>query len=446
MNKYISEFLETVCHQVKYKRIHSDISRELRDHIDEITNEYIDIGMTEDDAVKKAVQRMGNPTEIGRELHKTHKPKPEWSIIMLISMMVLVGAGVLFSIASDSASPISIEQFFRSYSIYTLIGISVCMVCYFFDYTKIEKYSLHIFLITLIFLFVSQWAPNTVNGVPVIEISSLTFTPVSIVLPFFVISFSGLLNKWATDDVKGMLKLLILASSAVLMCLIQPSFANAMLLGCEFLVMITIAIMNENFKGKRRNFLFSIYGGLTIAFISLLTNMMGNDYRVSRIRAFFNPKGDPMGSGYLYVTVQKILSGAKLFGRGNGLYINLHSIDDAFALPMIRSEFVFTYIVSAFGWIAGIIVVFIATLTIIRMFLATEKIHSAYGKYVASSIVTVFFLQIVANILMNLGLFPIVGISLPLISYGGTTFVTNMGLIGLLLGIYRRKDLVLIKY
>ncbi|MGF7059517.1 FtsW/RodA/SpoVE family cell cycle protein [Brassicibacter mesophilus] len=446
MNKYTSEFLETVCSQIKYKKIHQDISRELREHIDEITGEYIDSGMTEDDAIKKAVQRMGNPIEIGREFHKTHRPKPEWSIIMLIGMMVLVGAGVLFSIASDSAFSTPIEQFFKSYLIYTLIGIGVCIMCYFFDYTKIEKYSLHIFVITLAFLFVSrQWSPSYVNGLPQFVIGPFRFTSISIVLPFFLISFSGLLNKWVTGDIKDMLKLLALAAAAVFMCLTRPSFANAMLLGCGFLVMLTISIMSKDFKGKRNNFLLWIYGGVIGGiFLNLFLMIMTGGYHLCRIKAFFNPESDPTSSGYVYITVQKILSGAKLFGRGDGLYFNYKGIDDAFVLPMANSEFIFTYIVSVFGWIAGIIVVFIATLTIIRMFLATGRIHSSYGKYAASSIVTVFALQIIANILMNIGLFPILGITLPLISYGGTNFVTNMALIGLLLGIYRRKDLVLI--
>ncbi|WZL71704.1 FtsW/RodA/SpoVE family cell cycle protein [Clostridiaceae bacterium 35-E11] len=444
MNKYVSEFLKEVCHQIKYKKIHSDISKELLVHIDEIKDEYITKGMTEDEATRKAVEQMGNPTEIGKNLNKTHKPKTEWSIVMLISIMVLAGGGVLFSIASDTASSISMGQFIKAYLVYTLLGISICVACYFFDYTKLEKYSLHIFGVTIAFLFVSQWSPNTVNGSHQIIIGAISFNPVSTVIPFLLISFSGLLTKWGTGNVKDMLKLLSLAVLAIAMCLTQPSIASAITLGCGFSVILTIAIMNKNFKGNRKRFLSFIYGsGISGAAGFLLFSMLRNPYRFYRLRAFLNPKQDPTGAGYLYVVSQKILSGARLFGKGDGLYINNQNAGDGFILPMINSEFIFTYIVSAFGWIAGIAVMLIITLTMIRMFLAIRRIRSTYGKYIACSIATVFSLQMVENILMNLGLFPIIGVSLPLISYGGTNFVTNMSLIGLILGVYRRKDLIL---
>ena len=88
-------------------------------------------------------------------------------------------------------------------------------------------------------------------------------------------------------------------------------------------------------------------------------------------------------------------------------------------------------------------VITIALLAIFRMFLASQRIKDGYGKYLVSSIVTVFALQIISNVLMNLGLFPILGISLPFISYGGSNFVANMALVGLMLGVYRRKDLII---
>ncbi len=444
MNKYISEFLRQVCHQIKYKKIHRDISKELLGHIDEIKDEYIENGMTEEEAIKRAVKQMGNPIDIGKDLNKTHKPKTEWSIVLLITMMILVGGGVLISIARDTASSISMSQFLKSYLVYTFLGIMICLACYFSDYTKLEKYSLHIFVATIIFLFIGKWFSNTINGIPYIVIGPISFRPVSTAIPLFLISFPGLLTRWKIDNAKDMLKLFVLTVLAIYMCLMQPSLVSAMLLGCGFLSIFTIAMMNKKFKGKRKKLFFLIYGSAIGGLgLILFLRIIHSPYILKRLYSFFNPKQDPLGQGYIYLTMQKILSGARLFGKGDGLYINHQSIGGKFALPMINSEFVFTYIVSAFGWIAGIVVILISLLTILRMFLAIERIYSTYGKYVAASIVTVFSLQIIGNILMNLGIFPLMGISLPLISYGGSDCITNMALIGFMLGIYRRKDLIL---
>ena len=437
MNNHVKDFLEEVCKQIKYKKIHGDISVEMQEHIYGLMEEYIKKGMDRDEAEKKAVEQMGSPIEIGKQLHKAHRPKTEWSIIALIGILVLTGCFVLLSIARENLSIMTIEQFYQSYLVYTLIGIGIGMVCFFFDYTRLEKYSLHIFLATLLFLFVSPWFPNKLNGIPYIVIGPFGFKPVSIVLPFFLISFAGLLNKWVTGDIKGFIKIYGLAGAAVFTCIEQPSLATGMLLGCGFLVMSTTVIIDKSFKGNRKGFLLFVYGSGTAGMLLLFRN----PYRVKRLLAFLNFKSDPTGEGYINTVLEKVLSGAKLWGRGN--YFDLNGKQAGFIdVPMVNSEFIFTYIVSAFGWIAGLALVCIIVLTIVRMFSATRKIHSTYGRYAASSVVTVFVLQAMANILMNVGLFPILGISLPFISYGGANFITNMALLGLLLGIYRRKDLI----
>jgi len=435
LNKYIVEFLEEVCTQIKYKKIHRAISKELQSHMDELMLEYINKGMTEEEAARKTVLQMGDPIEIGQELNKTHKPKTEWSIVVLVSAMILIGGGALFAIASDKASVIGVEQFLISFLVYFILGISIALICYFMDYTKIEKYSLHIFWVVFALLYLAQKSSTKIQGIPYVTFGPFSFSPFFLLLPFFLISFSGLLNKWATGNIKEMLKLLSLAALAVLMYILYSSITGAMLLGGGFLVLITMAILDRNFKGKKIIFLFSIYGAGAVILTYLISSQ---PYRLARLIAFINPNADPMGAGYLSLTVEKILTGAKLWGKGEGLYLNAQNGNEAFALPMVNSEFVLTYIISAFGWFAGIVVIVIITLTIIRMFLAGQKINTSYGRYLASSIITVFALQVVTSTLMNLGLFPILAIS-----SGGTNFITNMALVGLLLGIYRRKDLVL---
>ncbi|KNF07689.1 rod shape-determining protein RodA [Gottschalkia purinilytica] len=444
MNKYISEFLKDVCKQIKYKKIHNDISSELMVHIDEIKDEYMSDGMTEDEAVKKAVKQMGNPIEIGENLNKTHKPKTEWSIIILISMMVIAGGLVLFYLANDIAFLNTENISIKSYLVYIGIGIITLLTLYFFDYTRLEKYSIHIFIATIAFLFLSIHFLDDMHGFPYIIIGPIGFDPMSVSIPFLLVSFSGLLIRWINGNIKDMLKVLGLAALAISINLAYKSLINTMILGLVFLVMITIAIMDKNFKGNKKSFLISIYGSLIGAVLGfLLLYIIPQNYRMEKLSAFLNPRKDPTGNGWIYVSIEKVLSGAKLLGKGDGLYFYDKGFGTRFTIPALESDFVFTYIVSSFGWIVGIAIVFIALLTIIRMFLTTKKIHSIYGKYIITSIIIVFSLQLTANMLMNLGLFPVMNIALPLISYSSTNFIVNMGLIGLLLGVYRRKDLII---
>ncbi|MTI46738.1 MAG: FtsW/RodA/SpoVE family cell cycle protein [Firmicutes bacterium] len=443
MINHTSDFLKKVCNQIKYKKIHNDIKTELLGHIDEIKAEYMNNGMSDSEAEKKAIKQMGNPDDIGKELNKTHKPKIEWSIVLLIGLMSAISGGVLYFLSKDIAYQSSTNISISHYFTYLLIGIIGGAIFYFFDYTKLEKYSLHLFIITNIFLFLSNWFP-TINGNPYITIGSFVINPITISIPILLISFSGLLIKWGNENLKNMLKLIGLSIVSIFMCLTNSSLANPILLGTGFLVMFTVSIMNKNFQGNRVKSLLLIYGiNIGGGLIALVFTFISYSYRYQRILSFFQPSSDPNGSGYLYLTIKKLLSGAKLLGEGAGLHFATENSGFGLTLPLSNSEFIFTYIVSAFGWIAGIGLILIIMLTILRMTLTIGKINTIYGKYISSSIVTLFTLQIISNILMNLGLFPIIGISLPIISYGGTNFIVSMALVGLMLGIYRRKDLVL---
>ncbi|AKL95969.1 cell cycle protein [Clostridium aceticum] len=443
MNKCIIDFLDKVCGQIKYKNVLGNISEELKSHIYELAEGYIERGMSEDEAVQKSVNQMGDPVEIGKKLDKTYRPKTEWSIISLLSLMVLIGGIALFSIASDQASFMHLSHYVRSYLVYTLIGIGICTVCYFFDYTRLEKYSLPIFIGTIVFLFTIQKLGHQVNEVSYARIGGLTFNPVSIALPLWLLSFAGLVSRWATGSIKGMLKILGLASLAVLTLLAQPSFSSAVLLSSGLIIIITIAVMNKEFVGNRKRILISIYGGAALVMFSLLFRILRQgSYIANRLLVFLNPSLDPHGNGYINLLLNEVLSGAKFFGKSDNLYLTIEGIN-RIALPEANTDFIFAYIVGAFGWVVGISTIIVIVLAVIRMFLATRKIRHQYGKYLACSIISVFTLQALGNILMNVGMAPILGFSLPFISYGGTNFVANMALIGVLLGVYRRKDLVM---
>jgi len=444
LSKYVSDFLNKVCGEIKYNGAHKSISEELRGHIYEIMENYIEGGMDEDRAAQKSIEQMGNPMDIGKKLNKAHRPKTEWSIISLITAMILIGGITLFSISSDTASLINFEEFFKSYLVYMLIGIGALIACYFFDYTKLEKYSLFIFISVSIFLFISAILGYKLSWPLFTKIVNVRLSSSTIVLPFFLMSFSGLANKWSTGSIKDMLKLLALATLAVI-CIMYISFANAMLLSAGFLIIIKKSILSKKFNGNRKRFLFLIYGSGITAIVTLLLwikSAVGTSYKANRLFAFLNPQSDPQGAGYINLLLKEMLSSAKLFGRSDNLYFYNQGVN-RIALPEANTDFVFAYIVSAFGWIVGIITIIVIALAVTRMFLATRKINHQYGRYLSSSIV-VFSLQATANVLMNTGIFSISTFSLPFICYGGTNFVINIALIGLLLSVYRRKDLVII--
>lgn len=444
MDRYISSFLKAVCHQVKYKKLHGDISDELATHIDEAKDEYLENGMTENESVIRAVSQMGNPVEIGKRLNATHRPRTEWSIIALIGMMVMIGGISLLSLANDTGFSYIMSDLInlKTYVIYTSLGISVLLVMYFFDYTKLEKYSVHIFLATAVLFLLGRNFLSYTRYYPYVVIGPIGFEPIMLAMPILVISFSGILLNSINGSKKDHIKTVGLASIAVLISLAYRSLMSTMILGLAFLIMITVGILDRNFKGNRKKSLYCIYGcvvGSMLGFWFLY--IAPRDYIRERIFAMLSPGG--RDAGWQLLALKKALSGAKLLGKGNGLYYSDGGIRESVIVPVLEPDFVLAYIVSSFGWIAGAILILIVSVAIARMLLTVRKVHSSYGRQVIISVITVFSIQAFINMLMNLGLFPLTKLSLPLVSYGGTSFVVNMGMLGLLLSVYRRKDLMI---
>ena len=118
MDKKIDKFLSRVCRYIKNKEVHKEVCEELKSHIYEIVEEYEESGLTEEEAINKAIERMGNPNDIGEKLNKVHKPKIDWINIGLITIMMLIGLSINLSLNSYQLSG---EVFYRKFFLYEKI-------------------------------------------------------------------------------------------------------------------------------------------------------------------------------------------------------------------------------------------------------------------------------------------------------------------------------------
>jgi cell division protein FtsW (lipid II flippase) len=156
-------------------------------------------------------------------------------------------------------------------------------------------------------------------------------------------------------------------------------------------------------------------------------------YLYERLITFLNPYRDPQGSGYQLVQSIASMRQAGLWGQGFGAPNQV--------VPYVYSDFIFTYIVYALGWVVGAALLLVVAFFIIRMIQAARRVKDPYGMLVISGTASIFSVQFVWAILMTMGFVPVAGTSLPFISYGGSQFVLQMAAMGLILSIYRRKDI-----
>ena len=138
----INDFLNDVCRQIKYKPIREEIAQEIKSHVEESKENYMEKGIQEKEAEEKAILQMGNAEEIVKKLNKIHKSKFNLSLFIIVSL--LLGFGIL----------VNSLNYANEYFIILILSVLVFCLIYFFDYRKLMKYSNFIYAIpTIILLF-----------------------------------------------------------------------------------------------------------------------------------------------------------------------------------------------------------------------------------------------------------------------------------------------------
>ena len=150
---------------------------------------------------------------------------------------------------------------------------------------------------------------------------------------------------------------------------------------------------------------------------------------------FLSPENDPLGAGY-HIIQSKMRSSGGVFGNGflQGTQSHLRF------LPEIQTDFIFTMYAEEFGLVGGLFLIALYAAIIVYGFAIAMRSRSHFGRLLAMGVITTFFLYAFVNIAMVIGLVPVVGVPLPLISYGGTAMMTVLIGFGLLMNVYVHRD------
>ena len=405
-NPNVKSYLDEVCSEIKNKRVHNEIKDELLCHIEEITLSYIDSGITEEEALNKAISQMGSSLTIGTELNKVHESKVDWKLLFLTSTLFIIGILNLYFINIQyNNNPITKRTLF-----FTFIGTIILYLSSLLDYRKLKLHCKTIYVISIILL-----SPTLINR-PVNGFKAwlnLGFFTVNIVyiIPFLlVIALSGIIQEL---DFKKKINILI-GSVLFLIPSVFIYFTNALSILFTYLI-CTIVLM----KTSKINVKHIILNGvlqLPLLGFSIL-NYINNTYSISE--------------DFLHSTLNAFLSSSVLFGKSANFNPDL--------IPNFHTDFVFSFIICYFGWIAGIITVALFLMLIVRMLKFISIVKNSYGKLLLSGFVSIFTVQILWTILMNFNLAPLTIAGLPFISYGGTGSVFNLLVIGIITNIYKGK-------
>ena len=432
-------YLSAVLEQIRYKKVHDELSREIEAHILDQKEAYMAQGMDPEEAEKKAVAQMGDPVLVGTELDRIYRPRPEWSIIALTAALLLFGLIIRHfadvQAARDLASSdlkvssLALGQFLGSLAagswrvLFIALGLGLMALIYFIDFTILGRYSRSIFFsLSLLAVLAAGYLPLTFG-----HDQHLLY-----ILMLFPTAFAGVVFRMRGKGYWGVLLcgvcLAIPSTIAFIMSLNSVTFllpfkASFLILWVTGPVLLTVAIW-KNWFGSNR--LFS----MLLIYVLLHLGLAGAMIRVwdgLKIAAADSPMDD------FARIIKQLLSGARFIGQGtfNDIY------PAGMMLPAIESDFLLTYAIHRFGWIIFLVAASLLVAFIAAAFSKCLRLKSVLAQLVSLSVVLNFTMQTILYILFNLGLASASPLPLPLISRGNGFILVNLCLIGVLLSTFR---------
>lgn len=278
-----------------------------------------------------------------------------------------------------------------------------------------------------IFLAASYLGPSIRGATRWIVIAGNQFQPSEMVKPFMLLGFSYAITKYPPKTIKNMVLHGVLFLIPFLLIFKQPDLGSSLVYGAMWVGMLLAGG-------------FSIFGFLSAIFacvvaLPLFWNMLA-DYQKSRILTFLYPTMDPQGAGYNAIQSMITVGSGQWFGKGLGLGTQSHLR----FLPEFHTDFIFATLIEELGFVGGFLLFLfygILLWRIISPFIQKQS-DDAFLFIFTAGLFSMLLSQIVINTGMNMSIIPITGITLPLISYGGSSLLSVMSSFGLLMALRRQ--------
>ncbi|NIQ95785.1 MAG: rod shape-determining protein RodA [Desulfuromonadales bacterium] len=351
----------------------------------------------------------------------------DWVLLLTVCLLTTVGIFNLYSATSslEMANPVYLKQVY-----WFGLGLALALAACVFDYRHLEHlapvlYGLAIFLLAFVLLF----GKTSMGATRWIDLGFFNLQPSEVMKIVMIVILARYFSEHGHFRGHTLTDLLVpfgMLGLPVALVIVQPDLGTSMML-------IFIAGTMILFAGLKRT---------TLAILSIFSVIAAStgwfflhDYQKERIRTFLDPERDPLGSGYHIIQSKIAVGSGGFFGQGfmKGTQSQLSF------LPERHTDFAFSVFAEEWGFAGSFL------LLLLYLFLITWGIYIArrssdrFGTYLAIGVVAMLFWHIIVNLGMVIGLMPVVGVPLPLFSYGGTSMVTTMIGIGLLLNVSMRR-------
>jgi len=355
-----------------------------------------------------------------------------WGLVLLVTATASIGVAMLYSAANGSWNPWATRQVLR-FGIGLVILISVALI----DIRFWWRNAYLIYGVLMMMLVAVEVAGSIGMGAQRwINLGAIKLQPSELMKVGIVLALARYFHGVSADDVKRIpylfVPLLMIGAPSALV-LKQPDLGTAL-----FLIMTGGAIF---FIAGVRLWKFGVVFAAAAAIVPVVWTTL-RSYQQKRILTFLDPESDPLGAGYHILQSKIALGSGGLFGKGfmQGSQSHLNF------LPEKQTDFIFTMLAEEFGMVGGLVLLGLYLWIMIYGFAISLRSRTHFGRLLAMGVTSMLFLYVFINIAMVMGLIPVVGVPLPLISYGGTAMLTLMIGMGFLICTYIHRDVAIFRH
>lgn len=317
-----------------------------------------------------------------------------------------------------------------------ILGIAVVCVMMFLDYEYLARISLYLSggaLLLLVLVLIPGIGKVQGGARSWFMFGSIGFQPAEVAKIVFIILYSKLLadyNETTLNKPLNMAKLCLCAAFPAALILMQPDFGTGAVFVFTAVVMLFVAGIGIRY----------IIGGIAglAALMPVMWFFILHDYQKTRIISVFNPENDPAGAGYQVIQSKLTIGSGRIFGAG--LYHGASQVNNS--LPERHTDFIFSVVCEELGIIGGVLVILLMCAIIIRCIYIGMNARNKLGTYMCMGVAAMLIFQTFENIGMCVGLFPVTGITLPFFSYGGSSLLTTMMAIGLVMSVKYKSRVI----
>lgn len=344
-----------------------------------------------------------------------------WLMVLILITIACIGGAMLYSVAGGSMDPWASRHLTRfAFACLIMLGIALVDIRYWMAAAYPAYGAALLALIAVEFVGVTG-----MGGQRWIDLGPLRLQPSELMKIALVLALARYFHGLQLFRAQRLQSLGVPLLMILLPCVLvvrQPDLGTALMI-----VTGGIAII---FLAGARTWLFVAGGCAALAAIPIGWNFL-RDYQKQRVLTFLNPESDPLGAGYQIMQSKIALGSGGLTGKGflQGTQSHLNF------LPEMKTDFIFTVLAEEFGMVGGLALIFLYLGLLAYAILVGLSCRNQFGRLLSVGLAFTLFLYVFINIAMVMGLLPVVGVPLPLVSYGGSAMLTMMVAYGLILSV-----------